>query len=83
MSSRKGNVVTGESLLRDSMDIVLGKVKDRDLTGEEKKEISEIVGVSALKYSILKSSLGSDIVYDFENPFLLMEILVHTYNTQR
>ncbi|HEY5588819.1 MAG TPA: arginine--tRNA ligase [Candidatus Paceibacterota bacterium] len=66
MSSRKGNIVTGESLLHDSMDIVLEKVKDRELTDDEKKEISKIVGVSALKYSILKSSLGSDIVYDFE-----------------
>ena len=66
MSSRKGNVVTGESLLRDSMDIVLEKMSDRELSNEEKKKISEIVGVSALKYSILKSSLGSDIIYDFE-----------------
>ncbi len=66
MSSRKGNIVTGESLLHDSMNIVFEKVKDRELTEIEKKEISEIVGVSALKYSILKSSLGSDIVYDFE-----------------
>jgi len=66
MSSRKGNVVTGESLLRDSMDVVLEKVADREMNEEEKKKISEIVGVSALKYSILKSSLGSDIVYDFE-----------------
>ncbi|MCX6754322.1 MAG: arginine--tRNA ligase [Candidatus Nomurabacteria bacterium] len=66
MSSRKGNIVTGESLLHDSMDIVLEKVKDRELTDEEKNNISRIVGVSALKYSILKSSLGSDIVYDFE-----------------
>jgi len=66
MSSRKGNIITGESLLRDSMDVVLEKMKDRDITDEERKKISEVVGVSALKYSILKSSLGSDIVYDFE-----------------
>jgi arginyl-tRNA synthetase len=66
MSSRKGNVITGESLLRDSMDIVKEKMKDREMEDEEKKKISEIVGVSALKYSILRSSLGSDIVYDFE-----------------
>jgi len=66
MSSRKGNVVTGESLLFDSMDVIKEKVKDREFNEEEKKNISEIVGVSALKYSILKSSLGSDIVYDFE-----------------
>ncbi|MEI7688674.1 MAG: arginine--tRNA ligase [Candidatus Nomurabacteria bacterium] len=66
MSSRKGNIITGESLLHDSMDIVLEKMKDREISEEEKKRISEIVGVSALKYSILRSSLGSDIIYDFE-----------------
>jgi len=66
MSSRKGNVVTGESLLRDSMDIVLEKMKEREMTDGEKKKIGELVGVSALKYSILRSSLGSDIIYDFE-----------------
>ncbi len=66
MSSRKGNVVTGESLLRDSMDVVYEKVKDRDLENGEKKKIAEVVGVSALKYSILRSSIGSDIIYDFE-----------------
>jgi arginyl-tRNA synthetase len=66
MSSRKGNVVTGESLLRDSMDIVLEKMKEREMADDEKKKIAEVVGVSALKYSILKSSLGSDIIYDFE-----------------
>lgn len=66
MSSRKGNVVTGESLIKDSMDVVYEKVSSRELTDEEKENIAKVVGVSALKYSILKSSLGSDIVYDFE-----------------
>lgn len=66
MSSRKGNVVTGESLIRDSMEIVGEKVKERELTDEEKKYIGEVVGVSAVKYSILKSSLTGDIIYDFE-----------------
>ena len=66
MSSRKGNVITGESLLSDSMNIVLEKMNGRELNDEDKKNVSEIVGVSALKYSILKSSLGSDIVFDFE-----------------
>jgi arginyl-tRNA synthetase len=66
MSSRKGNVVTGESLLTDSMDVVREKVADRELSEEEKETISRVVGVSALKYSILRSSIGSDIVYDFD-----------------
>ena len=66
MSSRKGNVITGESLIYDSINIVLEKMKEREFDTEERKKISNIIGVSALKYSILKSSLGSDIVYDFE-----------------
>lgn len=66
MSSRKGNVITGESLIQDSMDVVREKVAERELSDEEKEEIAKVVGVSALKYSILRSSLGSDIVYDFE-----------------
>lgn len=66
MSSRKGNVITGESLLRDSMNVVREKVKDREFSLDEKNKIAEDVGVAALKYSILRSSLGSDIVYDFE-----------------
>lgn len=66
MSSRKGNIITGESLLRGSMDMVKEKMNNREFDDSEIKNISEIVGVSALKYSILKSSIGSDIVYDAE-----------------
>ncbi len=66
MSSRKGNVVTGESLLRDSMEMIQEKIKDRDFSDAQKKEVSEAVGVAALKYSILRSAMGSDIVFDFE-----------------
>ncbi|MEJ0001615.1 MAG: arginine--tRNA ligase [bacterium] len=66
MSSRKGNVVTGESLLNDSMELIHEKVKGRELSQEEKDAIAKIVGVAAVKYSILRSSLMGDIIYDFE-----------------
>lgn len=66
MSSRKGNIITGESLLKDVEDSILDKIKDRDLEEDEKKSIAEKVGVAALKYSILKQNAGSDVVYDFE-----------------
>ena len=66
MSSRKGNVVTGESLLSDSIEIVREKVAHREFSSKDKVAIIEAVSVSALKYSILRSSLGSDIIYDFE-----------------
>lgn len=66
MSSRKGNVVTGESLIRDVKDAILEKIKERDFNEEEKNKVASIVGVSALKYSILKQMLGKDTIYDFE-----------------
>jgi len=66
MSSRKGNVITGESLLLESCDEILKKIKDRDFTDEEKEQISKEVGVAALKYSILKQNIGGNIIYDFE-----------------
>ncbi len=66
MSSRKGNIVTGESLLRDTIALVSEKVKDREWDDEKKKKISEQVGVSAIKYSILKQATGGDIAFDFE-----------------
>ena len=66
MSSRKGNIVTGESLIRDTIDLVSLKIKDREYDEELKSKIAEQVGVSAIKYSIMKQSTGGDIAYDFE-----------------
>lgn len=66
MSSRTGNVITFESLLGRVKELVKEKIKDRDLSETEKKEIMEKVAIGALKYSILKQSIGSDIIYDFE-----------------
>ncbi len=66
MSSRKGNVITGESLLLDSCAEIVKKIKDRDFKEKEKDKISKEVGVSALKYSILRQNIGGDIIYDKE-----------------
>ena len=66
MGSRKGNVITGESLLNDVEEMVREKIAGRELSSEEKKKIAEQVSVGAIKYSILKQSSGSDIIYDFE-----------------
>lgn len=66
MSSRKGNVITGESLLNDVRDAILEKMTDREFENKEREEVATTVGVSAIKYSILKQDIGGDIVYDFE-----------------
>ena len=64
MSSRKGNVVTGESLIRDTCALAAEKVADRDLTREEKERIAEDVAVAAIKFSVLKQKVGKNIVFD-------------------
>ena len=66
MSSRTGKVIIGESLIEKVEKLVEEKVKNRELSGKEKAEISEKVAVGAIKYSILKQSIGSDIIYDFD-----------------
>ncbi|HRY30877.1 MAG TPA: arginine--tRNA ligase [Candidatus Paceibacterota bacterium] len=64
MSSRLGNVITGESLLSEIEDLVLEKIKDRGFDLREADEIKETVAVAALKYSILKQAIGRDIIFD-------------------
>ncbi len=66
MSSRKGNVITGESLIVDVEKLVYEKIKERELSDEEKREIMAQVAVGAIKYSILRQSPGRDIIFDFE-----------------
>ncbi|MCC2631173.1 MAG: hypothetical protein K0S38_982, partial [Candidatus Paceibacter sp.] len=66
MSSRKGNIITGESLLNDIEEMVLEKVKGKEYSESEKREIAERVGVAAIKYSILKQSVGKDVIFDPE-----------------
>ena len=66
MSSRTGNVITGESLINMMENLVAEKIKDRELSSAEKQKIMETVGVGAIKYSILKQNIGANIIYDFD-----------------
>ncbi|MCE9549214.1 arginine--tRNA ligase [Candidatus Nomurabacteria bacterium] len=66
MSSRKGNVITGEVLINDTKNLVNEKMKDKNFGYDENTEIVSKVAVAAIKYSILKQSTGGDIMYDFE-----------------
>jgi len=58
MSSRTGNVITGESLIDKVQELI--KEKNQD------EKISETISIGAIKYSVLKQSIGSDIIYDFD-----------------
>lgn len=58
MSSRKGNVLTGESMLRE--------LEEQATQKTEIAEVAEVVAVAALKYQILRHSVGSNIIFDKE-----------------
>jgi arginyl-tRNA synthetase len=66
MSSRKGNIITGESMIEDVEKMVFEKLAGRDMPEKDKAPVAEIVAVAAIKYSILKQTTSSDIIYDFE-----------------
>jgi arginyl-tRNA synthetase len=63
MSSREGNVIPAAALLKD----VIEKALERN----EDPLIAEQVALGAIKYSILRSSSGSDIIFDFEKSLSL------------
>ncbi len=64
MSSRKGNVLTGESLLTDMEEAAREKAAQSRTDNLE--ELTEQVAVAALKYQILRQGVGSNIVFDKE-----------------
>ncbi len=66
MSSRTGNVITYEWLIDEAKKYSLAIMKDVDLTLREKQKVAEIVGLGAIRFALLKSSLGNDVVFDFE-----------------
>ncbi len=66
MSSRTGNVITYEWLIDEAKKYSLAIMKNVDLTLREKQKVAEIVGLGAIRFALLKSSLGNDVVFDFE-----------------
>ncbi len=66
MSSRKGTVVTGESLIEDTTEALMTHFKTGEWTDEEKQKTAQVLAVASIKYVILRQSPGSDIVYDRE-----------------
>jgi arginyl-tRNA synthetase len=64
MGSRTGNVITGESMIDDMTDMALEKMKEREIPEEERKEIAQQIAVAAIKYTILRQTIGRDIIFD-------------------
>lgn len=66
MSSRTGNVITFEWLVNEAKQRTLQIMQSVDLTDAEKQSVAEKVGLAAIRYALLKSSIGNDVVFDFE-----------------
>ena len=64
MGSRTGNVVTGESMISDMTEMALEKMKEREIPEEEKETIAKQIAVAAIKYTILRQTIGKDIIFD-------------------
>ncbi len=62
MSSRSGNVIPALELIKEVQEHILERMKESDL--EDKETVARDVAVGAIKYSILRSSAGKDIVFD-------------------
>lgn len=66
MSSRTGDVITGESLIEGMIAESLEKMKEREMSDEEKRKVAEMVGVAAIKYTVLRQTIGKNIIFDPE-----------------
>lgn len=75
MSSRTGDVVRGEDLLDDMkkrvLKIIKSQKKEKRIAAGASSEVAEAIATGAVKYSFLKSSPGSDIIFDFEKSLSL------------
>jgi len=66
MSSRTGNIITGEWLLDEAKHRAEGLIEDLHHEGMDSKTVAETVGIAAVKYALLRSSIGGNIEFDFD-----------------
>ncbi|MEN9342004.1 MAG: hypothetical protein RIQ54_260 [Candidatus Parcubacteria bacterium] len=62
MSSRKGNVLTGESLIEQLRTEALERAKDTRT--DNVARLADVIAVGALKYQILRQKVGTNIIFD-------------------
>lgn len=62
MSSRKGNVLTGESLFLEMEESA--RERAAESRADDIEALTELIAVAALKYQILRQKVGGNIVFD-------------------
>ncbi|MEK7151677.1 MAG: arginine--tRNA ligase [Patescibacteria group bacterium] len=68
LSTRKGKMITADSIIGESVDRAesIVREKNKELSNEKCREVANVVGLGALKYSMLKDHTHSDIVFSWE-----------------
>ncbi|HAU39985.1 TPA: arginine--tRNA ligase [Candidatus Peregrinibacteria bacterium] len=66
MSSRTGDVITAEFLIKEARDKVAEIVASSGLSDAEKEEITEKVAIGGIKFTMLFSGAKNDIAFDLE-----------------
>jgi arginyl-tRNA synthetase len=64
MSSRTGNVITGESLLHDLT--AVAKERAGESRADDKEKLAQDIAVAAIKFQILKGGTSKDIIFERE-----------------
>lgn len=67
MSSRTGSVISVESFINEVVQTVIVKMNEAErenISEDEKPALAESIALAALKYWILKQSIGKDIIFD-------------------
>lgn len=73
MSSRTGGVISAESFIDEVRESILNKMNEseRNIPEGEKSSIAEMIAIGAIKYWILRQSIGKDIIFDKEKALSL------------
>lgn len=69
MSSRTGNVITGESLIADLIDAA--KARATESRASNPQELAEHIAVAAIKFQVLRQGTGKDIIFETDKALSL------------
>lgn len=69
MSSRTGNVITGESLIHDLTTAALTRAKES--RAEDPQLLASQIAVAAIKFQVLRQGIGKDIIFEQEKALSL------------
>ena len=66
MSSRTGNIIPAEELIDLVKSRIVEKVERMRVEGDKQETLINDIAVGAIKFAILKSAPGKDMIFDFE-----------------